>query len=418
MKIFKKTWLKALRRGEPIEKLADDLDPKYMKGVVNIRQYDPLTGQTIRSWDEHNTLVNQSKSNLIRLISQGSSRWQNPIDPTTLKISKMRFCNNDPGGGAIPNTLMYYDIAEPSSRACIPPTGDIHAGGGPNATITADPLASILYSVANVSGNYVVGTLPELKIYTLKNASSSGTALIDHPPSHSTLKVELLLGATVVETIYFYNPLDLTTIYRYPRASYNPYKIVTTGIISANIIDYYAGAPSIVGGNLEKVIVSGDNCYTYLFYDYNTSQWKFQIHERTGANTKYDTVRFSFERGRYNIINSVVPRDGYNTGRGQTLTLRYSGNTAGDSYPILSTLEYRDSQTDFIDDYSVTFSVNMSSQYGNGVITLGTEYIKYKECYLMNTVNDVFSALYLTSTFDKNSLSAYFISWTILSPVS
>lgn len=412
---FKRAWFKAYKKGESPEKLASDLGS--LKGMVMIKQYDPLTNQILKVTEEHNTLINQSKSTLIRLISQGSSRWYSPIDSAKLKVSRMRFSNNDPGAGAVPSKLLYYDLAEPSVKTCIPPPGDTHAGGSPNATITADPLGTILYSLANVEGNYVVGSSSNLKIYTLRSSSTSGAALVDHPPSHSTLKIELMLAGSVVETLYFYNPADSSNVYIYPRASKNPYKVVTVGTDTGKIIVYYAGSPSTVSGNLEKVLETSDNSQTFVYYDYNTSQWKFQIQERAGASSLYDTVRFSFERGKYNVINSIVPRDGYNTGRGQTMALRYSGNTAGDYYPVLSTIEYRDADTDFIDDYSVTFSVNMSAQYGNGSITLMSDYIKYKEAYLFNEYNEMFSALYLTNSFDKNALTAYFISWSLLAPL-
>jgi len=176
------------------------------------------------------------------------------------------------------------------------------------------------------------------------------------------------------------------------------------------------GVRNIDGGK-GKLITPTDNSKTFIYYDYNDGSWKFQIEEISGAGNRYDTVKMIYDRGTYNIINSVVPRDGYNTGRGQRLDLRYANNSAGDFYPVLPTIEYRDGDTDFVDDYSATFSVNMVGQYGNGVITVGTDYIKYKEAYLFNERDDLFSALYLTNAFEKNPLTAFYIAWTILAPL-
>lgn len=412
--LFKKIFWKNFNKTTP-EKLADDLDPALLKGYFQYKQYDPITGKILGISEKQNTLVNQSKTNLIRLISQGQSNWVGQIDPSKLKITKMRFGNNDPGSGSIPDKRLYYLISEPSARESHP-INNVYAGGLEAATqILADPNSQIVYSISNVPGNYVVGSNPNIKIWVIRIQSSGGPALSDMPPSHGTYKVELLLSGSVVETIYFYNPASPSDSI-YTRGPKNPYKVITVGL-NSNTRVMGPDQRTTVGGNQELDILPEHNSKTFLYWDYGTNQWKLQLEEISGAGVRYDTLRMTYERGLYNVVNSIIPRDGYNVGSGDSLSLRYANNTAGDSYPVLSTIEYRDGDTDFVDDYSVTFSINMSAQYGNGTITNMAHYIKYKEAYLFNDLDQLFSGLFLTNSFDKNPLTAFYISWTILSPL-
>ena len=89
MNLYKKTFWKNFSK-TPAVKLADDLDPKALRGTFQIKEYDPSTGAILAVSEKFNTLVNQSKSSLIRLISQGQSRWLGDIDPTQLKISRIK----------------------------------------------------------------------------------------------------------------------------------------------------------------------------------------------------------------------------------------------------------------------------------------------------------------------------------------
>lgn len=415
MNLFKKIFWKNFSK-TPAMKLADDLDPKLLKGSFQITEYDPMTGRVLGVSKKHNTLVNQSKTNLIRLISQGQSPWLGTIDPTQLKISKMRFGNNDPGT-ASPSKLLYYKITEPSSRTNIP-LNDLYAGGSAETHFDANPDSEVSVDVDNVSGNWVAGATTDIRIFTVRTELSGalGPALTDNPPSHGTFKIELYKTGALVETIYFYDPAEVTpTIYI--RGLKNPFRVASIGSTSAAWV-MFPSSRTLDGGVYIKDIVEGDNSLTYLYYDYSTSEWKFQLQAIDAAShAKYDKVRFIYERGKYNVVNSIVPRDSYNVGSGVTFATRFPYVTAGDYYPILSSLEYRDGDTDFVDDYSVTFAINMSSQYGNGVNTNPLEYITYKEAYLFNELDEMFSGLFLTTSFDKNALKAYYISWTIISPL-
>jgi hypothetical protein len=59
----------------------------------------------------------------------------------------------------------------------------------------------------------------------------------------------------------------------------------------------------------------------------------------------------------------------------------------------------------------------MSSNCGNGETT-ALDNIQYTEAFLFDAVDNMFSIVYLPSSFDKNSESAFLISWTILAPIS
>lgn len=420
MRILSKAWNKAFRKGENPAQLVDDMGP--LRGYAEIIPYDIRTGVRGQSLGKCNTLVNQSKSNLIRLISQGQSPHIGQIAPADLKISRMRFSNNLSSG--TPSKLLYYSLTEPSVRACTPVTGTPgtrYAGGSVNDTISGEAVASVAYEIQNIAGNYVVGSTSNIKIFPIRNATTGGGLLQDNPPSHNTLKVELFNGLTLLETIYFYDPTTLTDVHSYTRGAINPHIVVTEATVASNEVmapaartDTYNAVP-----NCANLITAGDSSKTFLFYDYNDNTWKFQLEEVAGYGSRYTRIVISYDRGTYNVINSVVPRDGFNVGQGTTLSTRYSNMTAGDYYPVLSDVEYRDGDVDFVDDYSATFSVNMAGQYGNGVTTLATQYVKYREAFLFNGRDDMFSALFLDAAynFDKNPLTAFFISWTILAPI-
>ena len=102
---FKSIFEKHLRNGTaPIEAMADDVG--HLKGIVSIQPYNPVTLEKQGKAIIQNTVVNSSKSNVIRLISQGSSSWGDYANPTSLKISRMRFGNASSSNRQISNLFL------------------------------------------------------------------------------------------------------------------------------------------------------------------------------------------------------------------------------------------------------------------------------------------------------------------------
>jgi hypothetical protein len=415
--LFSHIWSKAYKRGTNPTKLADDMGG--LKGYFQFKQYDPKTGLIIAESGKFNTLTNQSKSNLIRLISQGQSNWIGNVDPATLKIQKMRFGNaND---FVLPSKLNYYNLSETSTRANNPK--DAIFAGGKSGAISIPGASATVDTISNAfASNYEIGPTidgQQSKIYTIPSLQSNATK---NPPSHGTLKVEFKLAGVLVETLSL--GIENSEVYIYTRSKVGIYPTLISNPLGQQPINN-PGATlgdtlrNGTEGFLETIVDSINEtlCNTRLFYDYSTNNegWKLKVLTRDQAVQYYDSIVFTYEIGKFNIINSIIPRVGYNAGSGNSELTRYQGNQ--DFYQILSGVEYADASDDFIDDYSVTFSCNMSSNCGNGETT-ALDNIQYTEAFLFDAVDNMFSIVYLPSSFDKNSESAFLISWTILAPIS
>jgi len=413
--LFSRIWSKALRKGTSPTKLVDDLGT--LRGEFSYKKYDPKTGIVIAESKKVNTLVNQAKSNLVRLISQSESPWKGTIDPDDLRIQRMRFGNASQFG--TPSRLNYYQLNEPSTRANIPlrQTGATATSfaGGKQSQVTIPGESGTTDTILDAyDSNWTPGP-NDTKIYEIPTLAAR-TGYIN-PPSHETFVVKFYLSDVLVETLTFGEDGDGIV---YTRSS--------SGIPPTQIETVTGKDPVVTpddgnrdGGGITNINSSNeDQCGTRLFYDYTTGStgWKLKVEEIDDpSGGRFDKIVMTYEIGKYNVINSVVPKEGYNDGVGTTELERYQGNS--DWYPVISGSEYRDCDEDFIDDYSVTFSVNMTGPYGNGDTDVNlNEYIKYSEAFLFNGLDDMFSIVALPNPFDKNEGSAYYISWTILAPIN
>ncbi len=428
MNIFSGIWKKHFRKGAPAARLADDLGA--LKGKFSVTRYDPRTGQRFETYGQDNLLVNQSKTNLIRLISQGQSPWIGDITPADLKIQRMRFGND--AGHPTPSRLNYYKFDELSTRRNDPmkQVGELTArfAGGLSSQAYIPSIGTFPEEVLGTA--YTTGLNSTKKYAIPKCMASDDPALM---PSHGTLTVDLYLTSggvdTLVETIYF----EAAT-YTRSRSGIAPSRIVTYNWVGAGGTRLPVSAPAartVSGSNGVYTVTLASETNTRLIYDYSSGYegWKLLLDDLTPAGeTRFSKLNFTFEIGKYNVINSIVPREGYNwdfvtsaggnyTNMLQNMPNRFHGNQ--DWYATISSPEYRDAEDDFIDDYSVTFGVNMIGEYGNGnADPAKTEYIRYREAFLFNGLDEMFSMIHLTTPFDKNELSAYYISWTILAPIS
>jgi hypothetical protein len=403
MNLFKKIWTKNfLKAKEPIDKFSEDIGG--LRGEFSWIKYKD--GKKIDTFTYHNDITDLSKSTVIRLLSQGTSAWNGLIDPTQYKISKMRFGNAPWGNHNSDLSLCYYDLSEsvyrnnltnPANAEYSPaggrylegssstPTGVINSGSNSSISLTKDSdywsnWGQNALIIVNITSNFF--STPGNTIQLIEK----------RPPSHKTLLVELLnISGTVIASLTF------NSIYSRDTDGNEP-----TGINTGS--DY--------------LFSSGHK----LYYDYTTSTWKIQFKLGGGVISNATSVRISFKTGAYNIVNSIVPKVGYNLGSG-TATDRFPLSGGIDYYSI-SNLAYSDSVgSSSVDDYKVTFSIPMAQSEGNGVSGIGSP-VLYTEAFLFNAKDDLFSIIRFPPEitqgiskfgFSKNNEVAYFISWTIKS---
>ena len=417
MNLFKKIWTKNfLKAKEPIDKFADDIGG--LNGQFSWIKY--RNGEKIEQYSQPNTITNLSKSTVIRLLAQGnSSYWRGQIDPTQYSISRMRFGNapyadhND-----IDNLkLHYYDISERCYRDNATESFEFSSAGG-------------RYPVGGNSVTAITGRIPfqegsDVSIPIVRNPTNfpnwSANANIDlsinaallgsdyddynqeNPPSHKTLKVELLNSSLAI----------IGTV-EYVRV-YSRYSVNDVGNIATTVTN--------ITPNLLSTDINNHNLKYESPIGTQDGYWRIRFKLGAGQIETVTRVRISFKIGAYNIINSIVPKIGYNYGIGITQTDRYPlGVGSNRDYYDTVTPIYRDSIAgSFIDDYSATFSITMTQTEGNGITNLP---VYYTEAFLFNSKDDLFSIIRFPydpqintppKGFSKNSETSYLISWTIKS---
>lgn len=422
---FKHIFEKHLKKGDvSVQKMADDVG--HLKGIVSVQPYDPVTMQKTGESLVCNTVVNSSKTNIIRLISQGSSNWGAFTDPTLLKISRMRFGNALPNNRAISN-LLYYDVAEPSMsiNGASNPGGSSLAGGtlgngyegfGYNISKGMHYTKVSLQGGANSDeGLYAVAD-ESSHIYKLtawnKYPTASGVYSENvYPPDGQSLIVDLCSAdGTIIDSAVF------ASSYGYSSSGIYPTKLVA-GVSALSSAYFAQDGRTTTAGSETSVSTSS----TKLLYDATMKRWIVYVALNVAIPSGwYFQTRYTM--GKNNVVNDIVPATSFNLGtqyasayfKNLSEESRFQG--AQSYYTINSTPEYQDHASQFIRDYAVTFSCNMSGAKGNGN---GASEIQYKQAYLFNGKDELFSAVSLNSSaFNKTNANAYYISWTILAPVS
>jgi hypothetical protein len=159
---------------------------------------------------------------------------------------------------------------------------------------------------------------------------------------------------------------------------------------------------------------------TRLFYDFKEGSgggWKVQLDEKwDSGNRNYSKIVIWATLGGFNVINSIVPVQGANSGSGTSFLARY-GNSIGDSYAITQVQYQASSNTSFVDDNMVTFSANLPADAGNNN-GVNANPVEYTEAFLMMNNDDMFSVIQLSPTqrFTKTADDAFFLSWSISVP--
>lgn len=467
MNLFKKIWYKNLKKGESPSKLASDIGP--LSGEFRYLKYNKQ-GQLLDDKTLTNTIVNQSKTSVIRLISQSTTPWVDASDPSGYKISKMRFSNDQ--STSTPNFLIpawrhqeYYDISEASNRQAEVQLVDldtstditgVYGAGGDLLANTCGSSASLSFQKINTQ--YASDGWEDVDGKKVFNIVTS-----NNPPSHNTLKIEFLKNNVTIETIYFHEYDDASTIYPYSRKGRQVVQIINQDLTSdstyledGDTLSYVDAATGDGGsGGLYRFVTtpskdagdrdvdeitkesvytispSSDTSLTKLIFDYTLSSltWKFYLEESSfvtaweAANTGHDywdTMNVTYEQGAFNVINTIVPASGINAGTGTNMGVRYGeGNI--DYYSTLSPT-FADAATDFIDDYAVTFRVDMDYTSGNGNIENASvsadahRKIQYRKAYLFTENDQMFSNI-IFDPFEKDEESNFVIYWTIKAPI-
>jgi hypothetical protein len=409
MNLFKKIWNKNFLKGkEPIDKFSEDIGG--LAGEFKWIKY--RNGVPIDSFSFHNEITNLSKSTVIRLLGQGTSAWRGTIDPTQYKISRMRFGNAPYTHNSFAyNTdlnLYYYDLTESVFRPNLTASSSYSSAGGrytlgtPEAPtgasgpILSDSASSVVKTINRTTEytNWVNGKIVPISI-TEDNFDTGVSFDQQRPPSHKTLLVEFLNSSGNVIA-----SLNFNTVYSRD----------TTG-----------NFPIVNSGNDNYLNNTSTNHKLYYSYPTGTEtqgSWILQFMLGSGSVNNIINIRISFKVGYYNMVNSVVPKTGYNFGTG-VAAARFPLSSGIDYYSTVSPVYNNSTVSSFIDDYSVTFSITMAQNEGNGSANL---LVYYTEAFLFNSRDDLFSIIRFPfpseSTpkgFEKNTSSSYLISWTIKS---
>ncbi len=411
-----------------LSRMADDMGP--FRGIMGYRKQYVPTGEIIADVQNCNTVTNLSKSTVIRLLGLGTTPWNSvALNPYELGIARMRFGNNTRTVPEAERKYLYYDIEE-NSRFDVATLSGVGVGGdiskatygsgfsfdGIPASVTKRNIqASDGFIKLEASGS--TGAQHQYKTFAVFAGA--------RPPAHYSLKIEFMSGGAIKETVFFNSAhnwlgtgLKVMNIPYVRAASGSPAtKIVTK---SGNSPITYRGADSsVLNWDIDPYATPPGA--TMLFYDYtdgNKGTWKLLIDEYNSA--AYETIKISWVPGKHNVINNIIPRLGVNKGVGANMADRYTAAN-GDSYSVVSTREYRDCDIDFIDDYSVTFAINMTANDGNGnASSEQNQMLNYTQGYLFNGRDEMFSCVQLSGdkAFEKNSKFAYYITWQILAPIN
>ena len=409
---FKKIWNRNFVKGtDKLDKFSDDVGG--LRGYFSWKKLDK-NNNIIQESGIHNDITNLSKSTVIRLLAQGTPKFRTQvIDPARYKISRMRFGNasykNNTGYnfGGVKNEdmefakkLYYYDSTEnvyrPNENNGIGKNNitNFKSAGGKISTAFSSDSASIIkkefYTAeaykdndltqnnylypSDKFGSINIGSvnipIDKSSIYfSYLNIYSNEARL--YPPAHNTLKI----------TLRFFN-LANSTNYAEVFTSSDVDKIIYNRSLTGNI--FTSSSPSNFIQNNQIVLIYDSNLQLWkIKFDLSSSYLDQNFTNNTATILGRITIEYNI--GKYNIINSIVPKTGANSG---SSTNRF---TSDDYYAMVNAV-YDSSPTDFIDDYSVIFSSIMNVDQGNGQAGNSLPII-YTEAYLFNDLDDLFSSI-------------------------
>lgn len=415
MNLFKKIIQKNIMDEKNHNKIQEDLGP--FKGEVFWTAYDTVTGKIIKEGYNNNAVTYNGKSSLIKLLSQTVTPKINSFDASDYKISKLRLGNAptnsyytyasiNPLDSTVDNDINnipmhYYDITEKSYRNNLTLASG-RSGAGGKCSLDSGQIASESGTVISQDINMTLVMINALDtidgvIIDLNQAPFSGILSGIRAPSPNSFTVEMYKNGSVLP--------DVSAVFLNNKG-YNRK--------NANLALEVPNSLNML--NLDSI----NGCR--LYFDYNDNHWKVKIRTQTGIGTTFTGGKFriKFVIGKYNIINSIVPKTSYNRGFGFNNTTRYRG--ALDYYVINSNNNYfLDSEAD---DISVTFNCIINGPDGNGEYENVAGYdVVYTEAFLFNQKDELFSMVKFEDPlaaplatnlgFIKNKTISYNLSWKI-----
>lgn len=427
MNLFKKIWLKNLQKNkEPIEKFVEDIGS--IKGRFIWTKIDPKTHQKLESNTIDNAVTINGRTSIIRLLAQSanSNKTNDAANPTRYRIARMRFGNAVDSPPLVTSSdlnLHYYDVSEISYRLnTTPVTGNRRGAGGRTSNIpTGAPAIGVNSSHTfrevgynattnpfSTTGNIIIRNLTGSGAQEFNNLRAATDLRPAREPSHGSVYVILRNDANQIIEIYHFGGIynksiagnTITRMWQPPQNS------VTTWSDS-NLVN--------VTNPNQSGILNLNN--TSLFYDSVDKRWKIRFVTKNdftgngGIHNNVRNLRIELKIGAFNIVDSIVPTLGANTGGGTTNIARFGGQP--DSYTITNT-SFADGPTP-IDDYQVSFSVIMAANQGNGENPTNNSEVYYNEAFLFNERDDLFSIIRIPGNggFVKNVNTAYLLTWQL-----
>lgn len=387
MNSFKKILLKNIHKESP-EKLADDIGDLYGKVSITGRNRD---GKVIFEHEQKNSVTNLSKSILIRLLAGknvSSNYYSNQnnslLNPDDFAITKMRFSNLPLSAAddtahpfhSLNRKYLYYNFLEPSSLyASGTNVGGTSGTGVPSQAAAFITVVSSVILQPNAATTFMLNNSSSI----LNSANYSNfwnpTKL---PPSLGTLSLAINNAGN--------------TVYWQDKEAYNR---------NPNGNGYSAGSLSGVNSIAN---------YPKLLYSETKKEWDL-VFKSTTAETY--NITGAWEIGKFNIINTLVPTKGANTG--QASIDRFGGQP--DFYRV-SNPSLRFASNSPVDDISVVFNTNMT---GGGEDTQGVgdgsiSGVDYGFLFLFTENDTLFSTIRLDQIFSKTEDSSFSINWTLSAP--
>lgn len=281
---------------------------------------------------------------------------------------------------------------------------DISGFGNSNMYVKLPPIGT-------VAGNMIGGNGG--------SGNAGGNAYIGSPANSNNMSFDVLL-TSVPDTLYeehtdFNNLTDVGTKLYFDfsqdsNGNFKGWKLVLD-------VAHGTSGQGVGGGPGERTLVL-NGLTSSSSTDSNWAQAKLGI-------------GISYDRGYYNVINSIVPKAGINNLQHSSNWNSNLGNDAlfianhktrfgasPDYYSVGNLKSFTvGNNAAYINDFETSFSIIMGVNEGNGADPING--VIYTEAFLCSENDDIFSALRFSPNdrFTKNNQSTFYITWAIKCPL-